>query len=78
MEETRRVCTTYQVFTFTIINGMFYVDSDAFLAVVSALYAKILIIIGLAFPMTEVISKVATSNSFLVMLYFYSIMIDLY
>ncbi len=33
---------------------------------ISALYAKILIVMGLAFPMTEVISTNVTSSSYLV------------
>ena len=40
--------------------------SDSFLAVISALYAKFLIVMGLAFPMTEVISNHVTSSSYLV------------
>lgn len=36
------------------------------MAVISALYAKFLIVMGLAFPMTEVISNHVTSSSYLV------------
>lgn len=38
---------------------------DAVLAVISAMYAKFLIVLGLAFPMTEVISNHVTSSSYL-------------
>jgi hypothetical protein len=41
---------------------------DSFLAMISALYAKVLVMMGLAFPMTEVISPTvsSTSSSYLV------------
>lgn len=45
---------------------MFSLFSNALLAVISALYAKLLVVMGLAFPMTEVISDHVASSSYLV------------
>lgn len=49
-----------------LIFGWLRNKSNALLTVISALYAKLLVVMGLAFPMTEVISNHVPSFSYLV------------